>query len=152
MISTLGVLLRMTGDWHVAKPRDGNTNTGLHTSVDLKTVVKDIIHLRKENPRELGARFLIKAPFEVCSGGSWCVIVYVRGKTERVFCVCFTDTCLVVWLCHCNSMQQQIHSVTVIYRKKKNKKTRLHLFNQLLIMLLPIRSVLQATQYTLFPA
>lgn len=33
-------------------------------------VVKDIIHLRKENPRELSARFLIKAPFEVCTGGS----------------------------------------------------------------------------------
>lgn len=30
-----------------------------------KKVVKDIIRLRKENPRELDARFLIKAPFEV---------------------------------------------------------------------------------------
>lgn len=37
-----------------------------------KNAVKYIICLRKENPRQLDDRFLIKAPFEV-TGGSWCV-------------------------------------------------------------------------------
>lgn len=40
-----------------------------------KKVVKYIIHLRKEDPRELDARFLIKAPFEVSTVGSWWVCV-----------------------------------------------------------------------------
>lgn len=65
MILILGVVLRMPGTWHNTNTKHSTTNirpTLLCGSEARKPtenkVVEDIIHLRKENPRGPGARFL----------------------------------------------------------------------------------------------
>ena len=80
-----------------------------------RKVVKDIICLCKNNLRELDARFLIKAPFEVSTGGPGCVSVSVRA-TACVFC-----GYLSVSLCHCQNMAGA-----------KNRQTRHRLIMQLM--------------------